>query len=89
MGTSGRGTVIRARAAAGAGAGLGQDLATALVEARGERPRRELAAAAGVHGNTLGDLERCRANPTLAYIEAIGAVYGIRFRLVAEPIVAE
>lgn len=62
---------------------LGGELAELLLEARGDRTRAELAAAAGVHPNTLGDLERGRANPTLAYLEAIGPVYGIELSLVA------
>jgi transcriptional regulator with XRE-family HTH domain len=64
---------------------LAPELADLLLEARGDRSRTEVAAAAGVHANTLADLERGRANPTLAYLEAIGPVYGIRLRLVAEP----
>lgn len=56
---------------------LAGQLGTLLREARGTRPRAELAAAAGVHSNTLADLEQGRANPTLAYLEALGPVYGI------------
>lgn len=56
-----------------------------LVAARGDRPRSELAAAAGVHPNTLGDLEKGRANPTLALLENIGPVYGVELDLVARP----
>lgn len=63
---------------------LAGELAHLLVEARGDRPRQELADAAGVHPNTLGELEKGRSNPTLAYLEALGPVYGIRLSLVAE-----
>lgn len=63
---------------------LGAQLAGLLVAARGDRTRKDLADAAGVHPNTLGDLERGRANPTLAYLEALGPVYGIRLTLTVE-----
>lgn len=64
---------------------LGRQLADALIAARGDRSRREVAEAAQVRPNTLGDVETGRANPTLAYIEALEAVYGVRFDLVARP----
>lgn len=64
---------------------LGPQLAAILVKARGERTRREVAEAAQVAPNTLGDVETCRANPTLAYLEALEDVYGIRFELRARP----
>lgn len=63
---------------------LAGELAHLLVQARGERTRQAIADAAGVHPNTLGDLEHGRANPTLAYLEALGAVYGIRLSLVVD-----
>lgn len=71
---------------------LAEQLAAALVEARGERPRAQLADAAGMHPGTLRELEANHRgdgapnNPTLKRVEQIGEVYGVRFRLVAEPI---
>lgn len=58
---------------------LQREVATILVEARGDRTRAALASAAGVRPNTLGDIETGRANPTLAYLEDLEAVYGIEF----------
>lgn len=72
---------IRRRAAAPTR--LGPELGRLLRAARGDRPRSELAVEAGVHVNTLGDLEQGRANPTLAYLEALGPVYGIELQIVA------
>lgn len=63
---------------------LGAELAHLLVQARGQRTRQSVADEAGVHPNTLADLEHGRANPTLAYLEALGPVYGIRLGLVAD-----
>lgn len=60
---------------------LAGELAHLLVTARGDRTRQALAEAAGVHPNTLGELEKGRGNPTLAYLEAIGPVYGITISL--------
>lgn len=62
---------------------LSSELGELLVAARGARTRSELAAAAGVHPNTLGDVEKGRANPTLAYLEALGDVYGVELTIVA------
>lgn len=64
---------------------LGEELGQILRDARDARgqSRTELAEEAGVSETTLGALERCQANPTLAYIEALGEVYGVRLRLVA------
>lgn len=65
---------------------LAGELAHLLLEARGTRTRQTLADAAGVSPNTLGDLEQGRANPTLAYLEAIGPVYGVRLSLTVETV---
>lgn len=64
---------------------LAGQLAEALVEARGIRPRSELASTAGVAASTLAALERGEANPTLAYIEGIGELYGCTIDLVVRP----
>lgn len=61
---------------------LASQLAALLVEARGARPRAKVAAAAGVAPSTLADVETANANPTLAYVEQLGALYGVRFDLV-------
>lgn len=63
---------------------LAGELAALLVAARGDRPRTVLAAAAGVHPNTLAELEKGRANPTLGYLESIGPIYGLRISLAAQ-----
>lgn len=68
----------------GSPARLAAELAHLLVTARGDRTRQSLADEAGVANNTLGELERGRGNPTLAYLDALGPVYGIRFSLTAE-----
>lgn len=68
---------------------LAGELAHLLVEARGDRTRQEIAEAAGVRPNTLGELEKGRANPTLRYLDALGSVYGVRFGLVVIPGAAE
>lgn len=60
---------------------LAEQLAGILREARGARTRTSLAEAAGVVDATLGDLERGRANPTLAYAESVGELYGIELQL--------
>lgn len=62
---------------------LGPQLAALLITARGDRPRRELADAAGVSTSVLADLEAGRANPTLAYLERVAGVYGVDLALVA------
>jgi transcriptional regulator with XRE-family HTH domain len=64
---------------------LAPRLAALLVEARGARTRREMAADLGVAPATLADLELGHANPTLAYLEALGSAYGVEFDLVARP----
>lgn len=62
---------------------LAARVATLLVEARGPRTRRDLAAEIGVAPATLADLELGHANPTLAYLEAVGEAYGVQFDVVA------
>lgn len=76
------GTTIRR---AGRPVRLGAQLGEILVRARGDRSRREVAEAAGVAPATLAEVERGRANPTLAYLEALGAVYGVELSIVAVP----
>lgn len=64
---------------------LAEQLAHLLVTARGDRPRTQFAAAAGVSYGTIADVETGRANPTLAYLEALGPLYGVRLQITAEP----
>ncbi len=68
---------------------LGEQLAALLVSARGQRPRTEMARMAGVAPATLAVLEHPQAqvkrpNPTLAYVERIASLYGVRLRIVVE-----
>lgn len=61
---------------------LGQLLTTA----RGARTRADLARELGVSTSTLAGIERGHANPTLAYLEAIGPAYGVTLDLTATPL---
>lgn len=57
-----------------------------LTRARTRRglSRQELADELGVAPNTLGQVERGEANPTLAYLEGLGAAYGLEFHVTAD-----
>lgn len=76
----GRGASIRRTSTPGR---LGSDLGAILRTARGSRSRASLAAEAGVSAATLAEVELGRANPTLAYLEDLGPIYGVELELVA------
>lgn len=71
---------------------LSAELAAALRQARDGRPLLHVARDAGVSRNALLELETGHrgdgepTNPTLARVERVAAAYGLRVKLVAEPI---
>lgn len=71
---------------------LAAELAEALRRARDGRPLLHVARDAGVSRNALLELELGHrgdgepTNPTLARVERVAAAYGLRLKLVAEPI---
>lgn len=71
---------------------LATELATALRDARAGRPLLAVARDAGVSRNALLELETGHrgdgepSNPTLARAERVATAYGVRLRIVAEPL---
>lgn len=76
---------IRSR---GTAARLAGRLGQLLTDARGARTRADLARELGVSTSTLAGIERGAANPTLAYLEALGPAYGVRLDITSTPLEA-
>jgi len=67
---------------------LAEQAGAILRRARGARTLRAFAADHGLAHSTLNEVETAgpRSNPTLNRLERLGALYGVRFRLEADPI---